>query len=568
MDECYFESVKLSRRGLLRTAAAMGATVLPFGSVQAQTTAKFSRRSVTDPAAAPALESYKKAIRAMLSLPPEDPRNWYRLALVHTVDCPHGNWWFLPWHRGYVGWFERICRELSGDPEFALPYWDWTAEQRVPAVMFDDVLTPTNSAFIGGHDDFKRGFQEVVARSDMWKRVHTDGAFDDRTQYGQLLARGIRFPEDLWFDINDDPRGKFFFDLTRARGLSAAAPAFDARTVRAVSTPRLLDALAPRDFLTFASPKTFSHSGLTGYGVLEGQPHNLVHLNVGGITAAPVGEAIEVTDVGGFMQANMSPVDPLFYLHHANIDRLWDVWTRKQQARQYPTLPDGYLIDPPPRLSDFARWRSEPFLFFIDEKGEPVSKVTAGDYAAIGDFDYTYTSGAGEDVVEMAVAAARTAGPARAVQRFTADVSEPSANAIAAVAGLVRIPPALLAAGEGPNAVKLFAKVTVALSPLAHPRDLAVLVNAPDDSLGATPDSASFAGQLAMFGHHTIHCPVTWTVPLSGPIEAQRASNVLNPAAPVSIRVVANPSASAHAMATSGEDRPPFEVLSIVVEAH
>ena len=46
----------------------------------------------------------------MLGLPATDPRNWYRYALIHALDCPHGNWWFLPWHRGYLGWFERICR--------------------------------------------------------------------------------------------------------------------------------------------------------------------------------------------------------------------------------------------------------------------------------------------------------------------------------------------------------------------------------------------------------------------------------------------------------------------------
>lgn len=49
------------------------------------------------------LASYKKAITAMLKLPPTDPRNWYRHAVVHTLDCPHGHWWFLPWHRGYIG---------------------------------------------------------------------------------------------------------------------------------------------------------------------------------------------------------------------------------------------------------------------------------------------------------------------------------------------------------------------------------------------------------------------------------------------------------------------------------
>ncbi|MCA6108064.1 tyrosinase family protein [Bradyrhizobium sp. CNPSo 4026] len=50
-------------------------------------------------------------------------------------------------HRAYIGWFEQICRELSGDPEFALPYWDWTAEPRIPKVMFEHVLDPNNDAF-------------------------------------------------------------------------------------------------------------------------------------------------------------------------------------------------------------------------------------------------------------------------------------------------------------------------------------------------------------------------------------------------------------------------------------
>ena len=39
------------------------------------------------------------------------------------------------------------------------------------------------------------------------------------------------------------------------------------------------------------------------------------------------------------------------FLHHGNIDRLWDVWTRKQLARGLSTLPDGYPGQPgsPPR---------------------------------------------------------------------------------------------------------------------------------------------------------------------------------------------------------------------------
>ena len=95
----------------------------------------------------------------MLALPPNDPRNWYRQAIVHVLDCPHANWWFLPWHRGYLLHFEEICRELSADPEFALPFWDWTSTPRVPAALFDDVLSPTHELYEESFQTFRPKFE-------------------------------------------------------------------------------------------------------------------------------------------------------------------------------------------------------------------------------------------------------------------------------------------------------------------------------------------------------------------------------------------------------------------------
>jgi hypothetical protein len=287
-----------TRRDVLRAAGAVaGAWALaPAAAPRAEpAVARYRRRNVTDPAAARMLESYKRAIRTMLALPPEDPRNWYRIALVHTVDCPHGNWWFLPWHRGYVGSVERICREVSGDPDFAFPYWDWTELPRVPNPLFDDVLTPTNPAFIATARDFRARFEAAVAAAPWWRRSEP---FDAKTPYGQLLARGIRMPEDLWFDINDDPRGRLFFDRANARGPTREQPELDGRTRKAVSRALLLDALAPRDFATFASPKAASHDVLAGFGVLEGQPHKRIHNCLGGVMTDAAGK---VTDRGGFM---------------------------------------------------------------------------------------------------------------------------------------------------------------------------------------------------------------------------------------------------------------------------
>ena len=59
------------------------------------------------------------------------------------------------------------------------------------------------------------------------------------------------------------------------------------------------------------------------------------------------------------MVALFSSVDPIFYLHHGNLDRLWDIWTRRQTALGRPALPQG---------ADLAAWSNEPFLFFAADK--------------------------------------------------------------------------------------------------------------------------------------------------------------------------------------------------------
>ena len=122
----------MTRRHFLRTsAAALAASAVPSGA--SEQAARFRRWEISDPGMPPrVLDSYKRGIREMLNRPTTDPRKWYRNAFIHVFDCPHQNWWFLAWHRAYIGWLEATIREFSGDVEFALPYWDWTKTPRVP----------------------------------------------------------------------------------------------------------------------------------------------------------------------------------------------------------------------------------------------------------------------------------------------------------------------------------------------------------------------------------------------------------------------------------------------------
>lgn len=96
----------------------------------------------------PVIQSFKRAVQAMKALDPSDRRNWTNQATIHNDFCPHHNWLLLPWHRAYLWYFEEICRELSGDNNFALPYWNWTANPTIPAVFFD----PASSLYDANRD--------------------------------------------------------------------------------------------------------------------------------------------------------------------------------------------------------------------------------------------------------------------------------------------------------------------------------------------------------------------------------------------------------------------------------
>src|SRR5262249_25604464 len=46
------------------------------------------------------------------------------------AQCQHGSWYFLPWHRMYLAYFEQVIaatvRKLGGPADWALPYWNYS----------------------------------------------------------------------------------------------------------------------------------------------------------------------------------------------------------------------------------------------------------------------------------------------------------------------------------------------------------------------------------------------------------------------------------------------------------
>ena len=139
------EPILFSRREFLKGVGAVGAASLTLWAggcesciqqIQQEVQNRPTRKNIQTLWDAshsdPVITTYKNAVTKMKALPSSDPRNWQNQANIHFNACLHRNWLWLPWHRAYLVYFERICRKLTGDDGFALPYWNWNTHPAVP----------------------------------------------------------------------------------------------------------------------------------------------------------------------------------------------------------------------------------------------------------------------------------------------------------------------------------------------------------------------------------------------------------------------------------------------------
>ncbi|GHA20784.1 hypothetical protein GCM10008090_33400 [Arenicella chitinivorans] len=298
---------------------------------------------------------YAKGVGVMQSRTLDDPNSWWFFAAIHGEyvsgtesgypgwayippapsvptsplpssdvlkqywnQCQHQSWYFLPWHRGYLIALELQLREaivsLGGPQSWSLPYWNY--------------LGPGNE-------------------------YHIPPAFTEQT-----LPDGEDNPLFVTARFGPKSDGNIYVEIPP---VNQDCLTNDVYTGSSPNTPRP----------GFGGPETdFWHGGGQS-GNLENNPHNQVHVDVGGDAPG--------NGIGGLMSdPGLAALDPIFYLHHCNIDRLWAVWNAN--GNKNPTS---------------ARWLKGPAAtgnreFVMPKPGSTAWVFTPQEVDAMSKVDYTY----------------------------------------------------------------------------------------------------------------------------------------------------------------------------------
>jgi polyphenol oxidase len=276
------------------------------------------------------------------SLSVDDPLQWDNLVKAHArhcteskagvVDQVHWSWFFLPWHRAYLWFLERqianVITTILGEDgsKFALPYWDWIVHKEIPNTKMRAASGTPSPLF--GYDLTKENM------------VKSDGlGFDN-------LA--------LWDGYRKPSLAQPTMDPSNERSLDSKEHIEE--TILFMS-PEYVRFLLKLDFEGFAGKAVPPEAPIPqndGMGLLEQNPHNLGHDWVG----SRLGKNREM----GTLRYAAS--DPIFFMHHANIDRIWSWYQGVQPDPNAPWGPDKYL------------WGKQRYTF-TDIDGSPVVVTVA-----------------------------------------------------------------------------------------------------------------------------------------------------------------------------------------------
>ncbi len=317
------------------------------------------------------LARYREAIACMFQYNAywQDERSFDHWARMHANSCQHGWEQFLPWHRLYLYFFEQTLQDY--DPLITLPYWAWS-----------DYADCNESSFNNSVPDLG----VIPSAYHCWLteagliQLKDSRLFSDKelARLSHLCASGDTFNSGLRF-LN---AAKIEYSIVKNADTGTAAWSDKIRTIYNVlisinplwfpnrwpgsagspaSYPtkgNIDNLLALSDWADFGGGPEYDHH----YGDLE-KVHNGMHLFSGGSNpcfprngntqwiemyqqlgiSLPADQQNRENPPYGWMTDNrITAFDPIFWAHHANVDRLWARWQELHPNTQ-PMELDGAL---------------------------------------------------------------------------------------------------------------------------------------------------------------------------------------------------------------------------------
>jgi tyrosinase len=273
------------RRSILTSPSARDAYVRGVLALKAEQTG-ITTRSLGIPGRTRELSTYDLLVvlhhRAMETFTPQGQTE---------RNAAHCGPVFLPWHRFMLIFLEAQLQRVLADPGLGLPYWSWA-------------------------DDGERRRAEQP-RSRLW-RANCMGGDGDPAQRGAVTSGPFADGSPFRVRVAADSSGVLrSVDRPLRRGLDIS-----------VGLPRksqVGQALGRGDYdqPPWSTASASFRNRLEGWAPAATAPHlhNRVHVFV-----------------GGDMLTSSSPNDPVFYLNHCNVDRVWAAWLNP--GRAVPYVPD------------------------------------------------------------------------------------------------------------------------------------------------------------------------------------------------------------------------------------
>ncbi|KAG5837099.1 hypothetical protein ANANG_G00235670 [Anguilla anguilla] len=231
------------------------------------------------------------------------------------IDFAHESAAFLPWHRVYLLHWEHEIRKLTGDFNFTIPYWDWRDAQDCQ-VCTDELM--------GARSPLNQNLISPASVFSSWKVVCTQpeeynsrAALCNGTGEGPLLRNPGNHDRNRVNRLPTSANVEFVVSLNE----------YETEPMDRTANMSFRNALEG-----FASPET----GMAVRG--QSTMHNALHVFMNGSMSSVQGSAN----------------DPIFLLHHAFIDSIFEQWLRRHQPPRthYPeeNAPighnDGYYMVP------------------------------------------------------------------------------------------------------------------------------------------------------------------------------------------------------------------------------